>query len=76
MTDYQTAVARLVREKARAYFSGNPQDWVATSTEIENIAAKYNVPIHKVADDVSTEYKASVKRTIEYASRTDTKSQG
>jgi hypothetical protein len=76
VTEYQSAVVRLVREKAQVYFSGNPQDWVAITTEIENIAAKYNVPIHTVADDVSTEYKESVKRTIEYASRIDTKFKG
>jgi len=76
MTDYQSAVFNLAREKVQVYLSGNPQDWVATTTEIENIAAKYNVPINTVDDDVSSEYKASVKRTIEYASRTDTKFKG
>jgi len=82
MTDYQTDVARLVREKARAYFSGTPLDWAITTTEMQNIADKYCIPINKVDDDVSSEYKESVKRTVEYASRnnavifsrTDTKS--
>lgn len=84
MTDYQSAVASLAREKSIAYFSTTPMDWNLLRTEIENIASKYNVPIDKVDDDVSSEYKASVKRTVEYASRnnavlfsrTDTKFKG
>lgn len=84
MTDYQTDVARLVREKARAYFSGTPLDWNTITNEMQNIADKYSVPVNKVDDDVSSEYKESVNRTIEYASRnnavlfsrTDTKSKG
>ena len=84
MTEYQSAVASLAREKVIAYFSTTPMDWNLIRTEIENIAAKYNVPIDKVDDDVSLQYKESVKRTIEYASRnnavlfsrTDTKFKG
>ena len=84
MTEYETAVARLAREKARGYFSGTTLDWATTTTEMQNIADKYCIPINKVDDDVSLEYKESVKRTIEYASRnnavlfsrTETKSQG
>ena len=84
MTEYQLAVLKLAREKAQAYFSGTTLDWATTTTEMQNIADKYCIPINKVDDDVSLEYKESVKRTIEYASRnnavlfsrTETKSQG
>ena len=69
MTDYQLAVARLAGEKARAYFSGSTPDWASITNEMQNIADKFDVPIYQVNDDVSSEYKAAVKRTIEYASR-------
>jgi len=84
MTDYQSAVFNLAREKAQAYFSANPLDLTSITTEIKNIADKYSVPVDIVDDHVSSEYKASVKRTVEYASRnnavlfsrTDTKFKG
>jgi hypothetical protein len=69
MTEYHLAIAKLAREKAQAYFSGTPMDWHSLTTEMENISVKYSVLFNKVDDDVSLEYKASVKRTIEYASR-------
>lgn len=69
MTEYQTAVFNLAREKARGYFSGTTMDWHLLTTEIESISMKYCVLFNKVDDDVSTAYKEVVKRTIEYASR-------
>jgi hypothetical protein len=69
MTDYQKELDRLAREKVRAYFSGTTMDWHLLTTEMESISMKYCVHFNKVDDDVSLEYKASVKRTIEYASR-------
>jgi len=82
MTDYQKELDRLAREKVRAYFSGTTLDWASITSEIKNIATKFDVTIDKVSDDVISEYKESVKRTIEYVSRnnavlfsnTDTKS--
>jgi hypothetical protein len=69
MTEYQTAVFNLAREKAQVYFSGTTMDWHLLTTEMESISMKYCVLFNKVDDDVSTAYKEVVKRTIEYASR-------
>jgi fructose/tagatose bisphosphate aldolase len=74
MTDYQSAVFNLAREKAQAYFSANPLDLTSITTEIKNIADKYSVPVDIVDDHVSSEYKKVIKRTIECASRFETKS--
>ena len=69
MSEYQSEINKLAREKVRAYISGNPLEWNTMSSRIQDISTTYNVPTAKIDDDLRTEYKDVYKRTVEYAAR-------